>query len=241
MDTRAPFLQRLAATAEMVGSVNALAKKAAISQTALRNYLLKSEPTRPVLEKLAAAAGVAPQWLILGLGPMCEADSPIAARAHAALEHAWRKSSSARGSTGETWEQFLARFRAGAVPEVPQWVSLALSRDTTAPESASRAMPSGATANSHQFGMGSEPFKKLLSAFATEFARWKDRVGSDPVALANVESAAVDAFQQLVTLVRADGRRPATSTIRTVLEANIFRLDSRLSPDEEGAESENLV
>jgi hypothetical protein len=225
----------------MVGSVNALAKKAAISQTALRNYLLKSEPTRPVLEKLAAAAGVAPQWLILGLGPMCEADSPVAARAQAALEHVWRKSSSTRADTSETWDQFLARFRAGTAPEVPLWVSLALSRDTTASQSAARAMPGGAAANSLEFEPGNEPFRKLLSAFATEVARWKDRVASDPVALANVEKAAVDAFQQLVTLVRTDGRRPATSTIRTVLEANIFRLDARLSPDEDDSESESLV
>ena len=61
MSSRSTFVERLSAIAEMVGSVNALAKKAGVSQTGLRNYLLHSEPTRPVIEAIANAAGVSPE------------------------------------------------------------------------------------------------------------------------------------------------------------------------------------
>lgn len=234
MDSRASFVHRLAATAGVVGSVNALAKKAGVSQTGLRNYLLTSEPTRPVLEKVAAAAGVAPQWLILGLGPMCGADSEVAARARVALQKVWISSNSARREKREPWAQFLERFRAGKAKDVPTWVAYALSAELKTDGNDGSGDQSGSLGETTPFNANDPAMVKLLSVFCSELVRWKTRVEADPVSLTKVEQAAAIAFEQLVAIVRADGRRPATSTIRTLLEANIFQLDSRLSPDEEG-------
>ena len=52
-------------------SVNGFAKKIAVSEAAIRQYLSgKSEPTRPVIEKIARATRVNLEWLIIGEGPM---------------------------------------------------------------------------------------------------------------------------------------------------------------------------
>jgi hypothetical protein len=73
-------------------------------------------------------------------------------------------------------------------------------------------------------------FQRLLSTFASELARWKDKVAQDPGAVLSVEHAAAAAFDQLIKMTQTHGRTPALTTVRTVLEANIFRLDPGLSP-----------
>lgn len=63
------FIARLEVCADLVGSVNALAREAGISQGGIRRYFSGGEPTRPILIAIARAAGVNFSWLALGIGP----------------------------------------------------------------------------------------------------------------------------------------------------------------------------
>ena len=64
------FKQRLRRLAELVGSVNALAKSSGIAQSTIRKYFEKGEPPRSIIFKLADAAGVRAEWLLTGVGPL---------------------------------------------------------------------------------------------------------------------------------------------------------------------------
>lgn len=57
------FIERMNAIAKKVGSVNALAKKAGISQGGIRRYFSGGEPSRIQLIALAKAADVSVAWL----------------------------------------------------------------------------------------------------------------------------------------------------------------------------------
>lgn len=70
------FGERLKQCVRIIGSENALARKASISTAGLRKYLSGGEPTRPVLIAIATAAGVNVEWLATGKGPMRPSDLP---------------------------------------------------------------------------------------------------------------------------------------------------------------------
>jgi phage repressor protein C with HTH and peptisase S24 domain len=62
------FLERLRYAADKVGSANALAKRAGISQSGFHRYLNGGEPTRKMLSAIANAAAVSVEWLAFGIG-----------------------------------------------------------------------------------------------------------------------------------------------------------------------------
>jgi DNA-binding phage protein len=64
------FIERMQACATRAGSVNALARKADLSQSGIRRYFAGGEPTRKVLIAIAHAAGVDFRWLATGEGRM---------------------------------------------------------------------------------------------------------------------------------------------------------------------------
>jgi DNA-binding phage protein len=64
------FIGRMRVCADLAGSVNALARKAELSQSGIRRYFTGGDPTRKVLSAMAAAAGVHLLWLATGEGPM---------------------------------------------------------------------------------------------------------------------------------------------------------------------------
>lgn len=64
------FVERMQKCAERVGSVNALARKANLSQSGIRRYFSGGEPTRKVLIAIANAAEVDFLWLATGAGFM---------------------------------------------------------------------------------------------------------------------------------------------------------------------------
>lgn len=63
------FRIRLQECIDSAGSVYAFAKKVGKPANTIRRYLTNSEPSRPMLVALAAAAGVAVEWLAVGTGP----------------------------------------------------------------------------------------------------------------------------------------------------------------------------
>lgn len=69
-ETHKSFPDRMFVLAELVGSVNKLARLAGVSQSGIRKYFEDVEPTRLVLIALAEAAGVGVEWLITGEGRM---------------------------------------------------------------------------------------------------------------------------------------------------------------------------
>lgn len=62
------FIDRMRVCADLAGSVNALARKAELSQSGIRRYFAGGDPTRRVLIALAKAAGVNFLWLATGDG-----------------------------------------------------------------------------------------------------------------------------------------------------------------------------
>jgi DNA-binding phage protein len=69
------FVARMQKCAERAGSVNALARKADLSQSGIRRYFSGGEPTRKVLIAIAEAAEVDFLWLATGEGPMLKDDA----------------------------------------------------------------------------------------------------------------------------------------------------------------------
>lgn len=72
--------------AELMGSVNALARQAGIPQSTIRRYFHGGEPNRPHLVAIARAAGVRLDWLAAGSGPMQEGGSGPAGVAETAAD-----------------------------------------------------------------------------------------------------------------------------------------------------------
>lgn len=64
--TPAQFRDRLQRCIDKAGSLYAFAKRSGLSANTIRRYLCDSEPTRPMLLKMAEAAGVTVAWLALG-------------------------------------------------------------------------------------------------------------------------------------------------------------------------------
>jgi DNA-binding phage protein len=64
------FIERMQVCASRAGSVNALARKADLSQSGIRRYFAGGEPTRKVLIAIAQAADVDFRWLATGEGRM---------------------------------------------------------------------------------------------------------------------------------------------------------------------------
>lgn len=69
------FIDRMQKCADLAGSVNALARKADLSQSGIRRYFTGGDPTRRVLIAIANAVGVDCAWLATGAGPMYK-DAP---------------------------------------------------------------------------------------------------------------------------------------------------------------------
>jgi hypothetical protein len=67
------FIKRLESLIHAAGGRTELEQAAALKRDSLRTYLRGSEPTRPVLAKLASATGVSVDWLATGRGN----DEPI--------------------------------------------------------------------------------------------------------------------------------------------------------------------
>lgn len=70
------FIERLRLLIDKVGSANALAKSAGVSQSGFQRYLAGGQPTRKVLIALAQAAQVDLQWLMTGRGDPQRTDDP---------------------------------------------------------------------------------------------------------------------------------------------------------------------
>jgi transcriptional regulator with XRE-family HTH domain len=85
-------------------SIRGFARKAGISSSVVHNYIDgKSEPSRPILLSMAAAADVQPLWLITGAGPMRRGEEPQ--RRHLVKEAgvSW----SNQGGTAEPYDEKL--------------------------------------------------------------------------------------------------------------------------------------
>lgn len=67
------FIERLRELASKVGSANALAKAAGISQSGIQRYLNGGEPSRKALVAIASAGGVSIDWLATGRGAINDA------------------------------------------------------------------------------------------------------------------------------------------------------------------------
>ncbi len=72
------FIGRMRICADLVGSVNALARKAELSQSGIRRYFTGGDPTRRVLISIADAAGVNFLWLATGEGSMLKGAADVA-------------------------------------------------------------------------------------------------------------------------------------------------------------------
>lgn len=70
------FIDRMQKCADLAGSVNALARKAELSQSGIRRYFTGGDPTRRVLIAIANAAGVDFAWLATGAGAMHKITPP---------------------------------------------------------------------------------------------------------------------------------------------------------------------
>lgn len=70
------FIERLRLLIDKVGSANALAKSAGVSQSGFQRYLAGGQPTRKVLIALAQAAQVDLGWLMTGKGDPRQSDDP---------------------------------------------------------------------------------------------------------------------------------------------------------------------
>ncbi|WP_437880980.1 XRE family transcriptional regulator [Pseudomonas sp. LRF_L74] len=71
------FIERLRVLIARVGSANALAKSAGVSQSGFQRYLAGGQPTRRVLIALARAARVDLLWLMTGEGRPDRMESPV--------------------------------------------------------------------------------------------------------------------------------------------------------------------
>lgn len=239
MSSRSKFVERLSAIAEMVGSVNALAKKAGVSQTGLRNYLLHSEPTRPVIEAIANAAGVSPEWLSYGRAPMCGPGSSVPIRAREELSRTWQAARSDPDRGTGSWEDFYRRVCFGEDLGVPAWIKFALAA-SNAPDAADEPT-SGASPAREEPEIDDGVLGDLLITFLPEVARWNARASTSPEMLLSVRRAAGGALKQLQAGIRTNGRRPSASTIRSVLAAHIHRANPDLSLNEQESESEHIA
>ena len=75
---------RLEALSSLAGGVKALAKAGNVSITAIRKYFdveRPSEPSRPIIAEMARSLEVRAGWIVDGLGPMCDPESPVIRRA----------------------------------------------------------------------------------------------------------------------------------------------------------------
>lgn len=102
--------------AERAGSVNALARKADLSQSGIRRYFCGGEPTRKVLIALAQAAEVDLVWLATGDGVM-DGTATSVPRASRAVLGASRLNADALRLAIETIEAALATAGRQATPE----------------------------------------------------------------------------------------------------------------------------
>lgn len=224
LSDRAIFVERLSIAAQIVGSVNALAKKAEVSQTALRLYLLKSEPTRPVLRRLAEAAGVSAEWLLGGDAEMCAPGSALYEKAEVALRELWTRSKHRDQGASEAWETFRERFLAGEVLDAPEWIRLALRR---APSPTLGDAVPGSVAK--QGDMDAEAVGQVLLALIPEASRLLDREAKARLGTQMVGEVVGGAFIQLLRGVSATDSAPSEMTTRAVLESRIYDLNPKWS------------
>lgn len=99
------FIARMQKCAERTGSVNALARKAGLSQSGIRRYFNGGDPTRKVLIAIANAAGVRFLWLATGEEPMLpeEASMPPSVLRPEILRLAIETVEEALVDTGRLW------------------------------------------------------------------------------------------------------------------------------------------
>lgn len=223
-DERTAFVTRLQAVAELVGSVNALAKRAGLSQTGLRGYLFGSEPTRPALYAIADAAGVARSWLFNGDAPMFSAGSE---RQEEALEHvrrAWNAFGKEQGGGERDWNEFAERYRIGdKALALPAWVRFAVPN--------AREMIQGRPGESHEAAAarverpGFTVPAGLFASVARELRKLMPGVEA-------ATSTQVEAFDEVLDSACRDllagavvlGRAPDKTTIRMMINCHLWRL-----------------
>ena len=105
------FKRRLRKIAELVGSVNALAKASGIAQSTIRKYFDRGEPPRSVIFRLAGAAGVRAEWLLTGEGTMRAAEQTTGEDVVWILDYNVHASAGAGSEVGPERVDGLVAFR----------------------------------------------------------------------------------------------------------------------------------
>jgi len=224
---RAAFVTRLMAVAELVGSVNALAKRAGLSQAGVRSYLFGSEPTRPVLYALADAAGVTRRWLFTGDGPMFGGGWERRADALERARKAWDVFCRTRcgGESPADAAEFAALYRNGdEALGLPDWVRLAVPD----PLPIIDAHAAGAAEPSQRPTERASTRFNVLDGLFARVARELQERESDAHARCDSRSEALsevfDAVcRDLVSGALALGRAPDTATIRDMIHVHMWR------------------
>lgn len=216
-EDRAAFVRRLAATAEVVGSVSALAKRAGLSQAGVRSYLIRSEPTHSKLHSLARAAGVNPGWLSFGGVPMCQPGSEVALRAEAELRADWIGRVKAQGCE-LSWEAFRSESAAGNIEGIPSWITFALAQPPQPPLQEADADDGALSAQTDV----------VLGELREEVRRWIVLVGVDAHAHATIKAAMSEVCGLISDAVLKSQVLPRPDTLRALLLTEIFRLDPTL-------------
>lgn len=242
---RSGFVQRLQAAADLVGSVNALAKRAGVSQAGLRGYLFGSEPTRRILNVVADAAGVSRSWLYNGDGEMLSAESPKLNEAFKAVRSAWEAFNKAttHGERSANWTVFAERYRAGdEALGVPLWVRFAVpdpnsSFPARAGKSVAGSGPLTQTAARPRIPSG------LIAAVSKELRRidaGDDVELTDRGVLGESFDEILDAAcLDLLAGALAHGHAPDMPTIRKMIDAHMWRLGlTANAPKQHAAETE---
>lgn len=227
---RSAFVRRLQAAADLVGSVNALAKRAGVSQAGLRGYLFGSEPTRRILNVVADAAGVSRSWLYNGDGEMLSAGSPILNEASKAVRSAWEAFNKATGHGERTanWTVFAERYLAGdEALGVPLWVRFAVPDPNSIFPARAGKSAAGSGPLAHTAARPNVP-SGLIAAVSREL-RHID--AGDDVELAD-RGALGESFDEILDAACRDllagaiahGHAPDMPTIRKMIDAHMWRL-----------------
>lgn len=115
------FIERMKSLAEKIGSVNALARAAGLSQSGIRRYFDGGEPSRPQLIAIARAGGVSISWLVSGE----EDERPKNGTVHAHFPNKSMQELAAwineQDDGIDYWEAIKARF-AHDYPEFREWL-----------------------------------------------------------------------------------------------------------------------
>ena len=127
------FVARMHMCSEIVGNVSALARVSGISQSGIRKYFLGTEPTRLVLLGISRGAGVSLKWLMCGVGPICELDSPVLKSAKQSIvkdfEHLRGRGELQGLVLIDAGNQYCDNYNVGMLNDsLPEWIAVVIQK-----------------------------------------------------------------------------------------------------------------